>query len=112
MPRTYAIADLFILPSYGYSETWGLAVNEAMCLSCPIIVSSHVGCSKDLVQEYQNGLIFEARNISDLTRCIKLAFSNLERLNQWGKKSHEIIQNYSYQQTSKGLRKALSLISK
>ena len=111
MPRTYAVADLFILPSYGNSETWGLAVNEAMCLSCPIIVSNHVGCGQDLVQEYQNGLVFEAGNISDLTNCIKLAFSNLDRLKQWGQKSHEIIQNYSYKQATEGLQKALNLIS-
>ena len=111
MPRTYAMADLFILPSYGHSETWGLAVNEAMCLSSPIIVSSHVGCGQDLVHEHQNGLIFEAGNISDLTESIKLAFSDLERLKQWGNKSCEIIQNYSYKQTTEGLQKALSLIS-
>ena len=111
MPRTYAMADLFILPSYGYSETWGLAVNEAMCLSSPIIVSSHVGCGQDLVHEHQNGLIFEAGNIPDLTESIKLAFSDLERLKQWGNKSCEIIQNYSYKQTTEGLQKALSLIS-
>ena len=111
MPRTYAIADLFILPSYGNSETWGLAVNEAMCLSCPIIISSHVGCGQDLVQEYHNGLIFKAGNLSDLTKCIKLAFSDLERLKQWGQKSHEIIQNYSYKQTTEGLQKAVNLVS-
>ena len=111
MPRTYTMADLFILPSYGHSETWGLAVNEAMCLSSPIIVSSHVGCGQDLVHEHQNGLIFEAGNISDLTESIKLAFSDLERLKQWGNKSCEIIQNYSYKQTTEGLQKALSLIS-
>lgn len=110
MPRTYAIADLFILPSYGYSETWGLAVNEAMCLSCPIIVSHHVGCGQDLVQSEQNGLIFEAGNISDLTKSIEFAFSDLKRLKQWGQKSYEIIQNYSYKQTTDGLQKALSLI--
>ncbi|AFZ35782.1 glycosyl transferase group 1 [Stanieria cyanosphaera PCC 7437] len=110
MPRTYAIADLFILPSYGYGETWGLAVNEAMCLSCPIIVSNHVGCGQDLVKPYHNGLIFEAGNISDLTKLIKLAFSNSERLKQWSFKSSEIIQQYSYQQTTEGLLKALSHI--
>lgn len=111
MPRTYAIANLFVLPSYGYSETWGLAVNEAMCLSCPIIVSNHVGCSQDLVQSFQNGLIFESGNVPDLTKSIKLAFSDLERLKQWGHKSREIIQNYSYKQTTEGLQKALALIS-
>ena len=111
MPRTYAIADLFILPSYGRSETWGLAINEAMCLSCPIIVSSHVGCGQDLVCQHQNGLIFEAGNVADLTKSIKLVFSDRERLKQWGNKSREIIQNYSYKQTTEGLQKALSSIS-
>jgi glycosyltransferase involved in cell wall biosynthesis len=110
MPRTYAIADLFILPSYGYSETWGLAINEAMCLSCPIIVSSHVGCGQDLVQNNQNGLVFEAGNIFDLTKSIKLAFSKPERLKQWGHKSREIIQNYSYQQATEGLHKSFDNI--
>ena len=32
MPRTLAIADLLVLPSYGSGETWGLIVNEAMNL--------------------------------------------------------------------------------
>ncbi len=109
MPRTYAVADLFILPSY--SETWGLAVNEAMCLFCPIIVSSYVGCGQNLVQNYQNGLIFEAGNISDLTESIKLAFSDLQRLKQWGHKSHEIVRYYSYKQTTEGLLKALESLS-
>jgi glycosyltransferase involved in cell wall biosynthesis len=108
MPRIYAMADLFILPSYGHGETWGLAVNEAMCLSCPIIVSSHVGCGQDLVHQHQNGLIFEAGNIPDLTKSIELAFSDLERLKQWGYKSHKIIKKYSYQQTTEGLLESLN----
>ncbi len=111
MSRTYAMADLFILPSYGRGETWGLAVNEAMCLSCPIIVSSHVGCGQDLVHEYHNGLTFEAGNIAALTKSIQLAFCDLERLKQWGDNSSEIIKNYSYKQTTEGLQKALSSIS-
>lgn len=111
MPRTYAIADLFILPSYGRSETWGLAINEAMCLSCPIIVSTHVGCGQDLVRQHQNGLIFEAGNVADLTNSIQLAFGDQERLKQWGHNSRKFIQNYSYKQTTEGLQKALSSIS-
>src|SRR5437764_6735077 len=49
MPRTYAASDLFVLPSLGPEESWGLAVNEALCLSRPVIVSDHVGCGPDLV---------------------------------------------------------------
>ncbi len=36
MPRTYAIADLVVLLASGSSETWGLAINEAMCV-CPAL---------------------------------------------------------------------------
>ena len=110
MPRTYAIADLFVLPSYGHGETWGLAVNEAMCLSCPIIVSNHVGCGQDLVHEYQNGLIFEAGNIDSLAESLQVAFSNTERLKQWGHKSRKIINNYSYHQTTKGLLESIDFV--
>lgn len=112
MPRTYAIADLFVLPSYGEGETWGLAVNEAMCLSCPVIVSDHVGCASDLVIPEQNGLIFEAGNIEQLTKVLQISCSDRERLKKWGKRSREIINNYSYEHLATGLSKALDYISK
>ena len=37
MPEVYAISDIFVLPS-GTGETWGLAVNEAMCFGVVPIV--------------------------------------------------------------------------
>ncbi len=49
MPARYALADLFVLPSRGAYETWGLAINEAMHLGVPCVVSDHVGCHPDLV---------------------------------------------------------------
>ena len=107
MPRTYAVSDLVVLPSYGSGETWGLAINEAMCMSCPIVASSHVGCAYDLVQPYRNGLIFPAGDVSALATCLKEAFSNRERLQIWGEESRKIVGNYSYNQTTQGLREAL-----
>lgn len=107
MPRTYAAADLFVLPSYGCKETWGLAVNEAMCMSKPIIVSSHVGCAKDLVHPNENGLIFPAGDISALTKSLIEALSQRERLKVWGLRSLEIIRCYSYKEATSGLKKAL-----
>lgn len=110
MPRTYAIADLIVLPSYGSSETWGLAINEAMCLSRPVIASTHVGCAQDLIQPYRNGLIFSAGDVSALATCIKEAFSVRERLQMWGEESLKIVSNYSYQQTTHGLKQALKYL--
>jgi len=63
MPIVYRIADYYCLPSQ--SETWGLAVNEAMACGRPVIVSDKVGCAIDLINP-TNGLVFEAGNQNDL----------------------------------------------
>lgn len=110
MPRTYAIADLFVLPSYGTSETWGLAINEAMCLSRPVIVSSHVGCAQDLIYPQRNGLVFPAGDVSALAASLQAAFSNRQRLQQWGEESQKIVSQYSYTQASQGLKQALDYV--
>jgi glycosyltransferase involved in cell wall biosynthesis len=110
MPRTYAIADLVVLPSYGASETWGLAINEAMCLSCPVVVSSHVGCAQDLIHYQQNGLVFPAGNVSALANSLQEAFSDRKRLQRWGEESQKIVSQYSYTQASQGLKQALDYI--
>ncbi|MBD2501505.1 glycosyltransferase family 4 protein [Anabaena azotica] len=107
MPRTYAAADLFVLPSYGSGETWGLAINEAMCLSRPVIVSNHVGCSQDLVHNYENGLVFPAGDVSALAHSLKEALANRQRLQKWGENSRNIVANYTYAQATQGLIQAL-----
>jgi len=108
MPRTYAAADLFVLPSFGPEETWGLAINEAMCMGCAIIASTHVGCAQDLVHPDQNGLVFAAGDISALADGLQKAFSDRERLREWGETSRRMIAHYSYEQTTQGLRSALT----
>jgi glycosyltransferase involved in cell wall biosynthesis len=112
MPRTYAVADLFVLPSYGSGETWGLAINEAMAMGLPVIVSSHVGCGADLVKPYENGLIFEAGNINALTNCLREAMQNGDRLKAWGKTSQKIVANYSYANIIQGLKQAIKTVTK
>lgn len=109
MPRTYAIADLVVLPSYGSGETWGLAINEAMCLSKPVLVSDQVGCATDLVHPYQNGLVFPASNIPALAESLQAAFADRDRLSAWGQESRRIINHYSYAQTTQGLLQAMNV---
>jgi glycosyltransferase involved in cell wall biosynthesis len=60
MPSRYLLADLFVLPSRGHYETWGLAVNEAMHMGVPALVSDLVGCQRDLVTEGETGWVFSA----------------------------------------------------
>jgi glycosyltransferase involved in cell wall biosynthesis len=110
MPRTYAVADLVVLPSYGMSETWGLVINEAMCLARPVITSTHVGCTQDLVHPHQNGLVFNAGDVPALAHCLQEALKDRQRLQQWGDNSRKIISQYCYTQATQGLSKALNYI--
>jgi glycosyltransferase involved in cell wall biosynthesis len=56
LPRLYAAADALVLPSV--SETWGLAVNEAMAVGTPCVVSDAVGCAPDLIEPGKAGEVF------------------------------------------------------
>jgi glycosyltransferase involved in cell wall biosynthesis len=110
MPRTYAAADLFVLPSYGKWETWGLSINEAMCMAKPVIVSSHVGCAQDLVVPGENGLIFPAGDVEALAACLKKALKDEGQLVAWGRAGQERIKGFSYREATAGLCKACEIV--
>ena len=53
MPIVYRLADIFILPSVGPGETWGLAINEALACGVPVIASDKCGAAIDLLPKAQ-----------------------------------------------------------
>ncbi|MEM9137135.1 MAG: glycosyltransferase family 4 protein [Cyanobacteria bacterium P01_F01_bin.42] len=110
MPRTLAIADLLVLPSYGAGETWGLIVNEAMNLGKPVVVSDHVGCAEDLVANGKNGYIFPAGDVSALAQALQKACLRSD-LAAMGQTSRVKIQSYSYRQMSAGLQTAIARVA-
>jgi glycosyltransferase involved in cell wall biosynthesis len=113
MPLRYAIADIFVLPSVGLYETWGLAVNEAMHCGVPCVVSDRVGCQQDLVTPNETGWVFPAGDVTKLSQTLEDALRTLgsridrDRLLQAIK---ERIGHYTYRQTSDGLMKAIRAI--
>jgi len=60
MPIVYRLANVFVLPSQGPGETWGLALNEAMAAGRATIASSKVGGARDLIEPGVTGWIFES----------------------------------------------------
>lgn len=107
MPRVYAAADLLVLPSQGAGETWGLAVNEAMCLGRPAIVSNHVGCAQDLVLPDETGLVFPAGNVEVLAEALQRALADPARLRTWGENANRRVRQFGYRQATDGLVAAL-----
>ncbi len=111
MPLRYAAADLFVLPSTGLYETWGLAVNESMHAGTPCLVSDRVGCSLDLIDHGKTGWRFPAGNAESLSNTLAEALGYLRRndLREEMKTAiQERISHYTYQQTTDGLLAALT----
>ena len=105
MPARYLLADIFALPSRGLYETWGLAVNEAMHLGLPCLVSDRVGCQRDLVTDGETGWVFHADDAAQLRA--KLAAALTVDLTPFRARVAARIAGYTYPQTGAGLLAAL-----
>jgi glycosyltransferase involved in cell wall biosynthesis len=49
-------------------EIWGIVVNEAMSAGKPVIVTTAVGCSSDLVKHGVNGYIIPEKMLMHFTK--------------------------------------------
>lgn len=94
MPAVYRLCDVFVLPSKGPGETWGLSVNEAMACSKPVIVSSRCGCAVDLVR--QNGFIFTAGNRTELLHAMQQLINDRNGMKTMGENSFNQIKQFSF----------------
>jgi len=96
MPILYRLANIFVLPSKGPGETWGLAINEAMACKRAVLVSNKCGCAIDLVKNNENGFIFNFDDYSDFLTKLKILLHNSD-LKLFGNNSSKIIKNWSFQ---------------
>ena len=63
IPIWYRVGNVLCLPSK--SETWGLAVNEALACGCVALVTDKVGCTEDLVAPQKWCSVVGARDYSN-----------------------------------------------
>jgi glycosyltransferase involved in cell wall biosynthesis len=92
MPVVYRLGDIFILPSAGPGETWGLSINEAMACGRAVIVSDKCGAAKEMVQE--NGFIFPARNKNELVKAMNCFIHDQQLLKLYSANSLKQIEQF------------------
>ncbi len=105
LPRFYALADIFVLPS-SY-ETWGLVVNEAMCFSLPVVTTEGVAAAQDLLRHGENGFVYPVGDITALADHLRQLVSDGAMRRSMGQRSIQIISSWDHQRCVEGILKAL-----
>lgn len=85
LPRFFAQADVFVLPSR--YDGWGVVVNQALGAGLPIVCSDMVGAGRDLVEEEINGLRFPAGDTAALSDRMQRFIIQPSLCESWGQVS-------------------------
>jgi glycosyltransferase involved in cell wall biosynthesis len=109
LPAYYALAEMFVLPTY--TDTWGLVVNEAMACGLPVIVSRVAGCASDLIRENWNGLLTEPKDISSLSSAVANLATQPDLCASMGAHARQHIAQYSPGAWSMAIADALKVIT-
>ena len=95
MPIVYRLADIFVLPSHGPGETWGLALNEAMACEKIVVASNKCGGAIDLISEGKNGFVISPNSKAFIYALEKISQDEM-LIASGGKMSKEIIRQFSF----------------
>jgi glycosyltransferase involved in cell wall biosynthesis len=93
MPVLYRLVDYYILPSI--SETWGLAINEALASGTKVIASELCGGGIDLINAH-NGLLFNPK--TELNKTRNYIMENHDLLKEPNQQKTSLINDHSYQE--------------
>jgi glycosyltransferase involved in cell wall biosynthesis len=108
MPVVYRLGNVFVLPSQGPGETWGLALNEAMATGRAIIASSKVGGARDLIQPGTNGWVFESGDRDALERALsRAADCGHAGLAAMGNAAQALSERWSTEESARAIRDAV-----
>lgn len=107
LPRYYAAADLFVLPSF--YDTYGVVINEAMACGLPVVTTDRVGAAHDLVQEGVNGMVVPAGDVSALAGAIERILRDTSLGLALGKHSQRIIAGWTVELAAQNFAKCLEM---
>ncbi|HYC62603.1 MAG TPA: glycosyltransferase family 4 protein [Thermoanaerobaculia bacterium] len=105
LPKHYAAADVFVLPSV--YEPRGTVINEAMASGLPVIISDRCGPIADIVQHGENGFVFAAGDVAALARHLDELVADPELRARMALRSREIISTWDYARGVEGVLEAL-----
>ena len=109
MPVIYRLCEVFVLPSQGPGETWGLAANEALACGCCLLMSDKCGGAVDLIRDNENGYVFESNNSQSLSDRIEKLI-NKKELRSMQNFSRQYVFKFSIERSSLAIEGAINSI--
>jgi glycosyltransferase involved in cell wall biosynthesis len=104
LPKYYALADVFVLPST--YEPRGAVINEAMACGLPVIVTDRCGSIGDIVLEGENAFIYPAGDADALAASMtRLAGDPALRI-RMAERSRQIIDTWTFARGVEGVKTA------
>lgn len=98
--ETFQESDLFVLPSL--AEGFALVILEALATGTPVLCSSNTG-GNDAINNYENGLVFEASNFNLFQESIEWVLLNRDKLPLMSQKAREKSMKYTWDKYYTGI---------
>jgi glycosyltransferase involved in cell wall biosynthesis len=93
LARRYVEADIFALVSR--HEPWGVVVNEAAASGLPLVLSSHVGAARDLLDG--NGVLVPPDDVVATATALRQLADDPELRGRMGARSRELVRAWGYE---------------
>ncbi|HEV2720538.1 MAG TPA: glycosyltransferase family 4 protein [Thermoanaerobaculia bacterium] len=109
IPKHYAMADVFVLPST--YEPRGAVINEAMAVGLPVVVTDRCGSIGDIVLDGDNAFIYPAGDAAALAAVMD-GLIDAELRARMGQRSREIIATWDYARGVAGVNEMLRWVER
>lgn len=86
-------SDIFITTS-SHKEGWGVTVNEAMEAGCAVVASASIGSAPLLIQDGNNGLLYDDSDEVDLFNKVRFLIDNPNIRKEYGQSAKEHIKTF------------------
>jgi glycosyltransferase involved in cell wall biosynthesis len=109
LPKYYALADVFVLPST--YEPRGAVINEATACGLPVIVTDRCGSIGDIVLDGENAFIYPAGDADALATSMTRLVDDASLRMRMAERSRQIIDTWTFARGVEGVKAAANSVA-
>lgn len=108
LPKYYALADLFVLPSV--YDTFGVVVAEAMACGLPIVTTRTTGASSSIVVDGENGRVVEHSDVGALQNAMQSIVADDDLRARMSVESERIIAGWDVERVAQNFSRLVARV--